>query len=167
MLWSTKLISYKSTIISAVQAVIMSTTQACLGCNGAADAHDRRLLAGPTHLERYFVHGRRSLQQKLEQTIVSKLLLHWWKHVLVRDTCAESALHCLTAIKKQKLYSLPISNQFYLPSQFMISPLLLVLRDRLQLLMTTWQAQQKWQGWHKSMLGDSWALLMHHLLQWW
>ena len=29
----------------------MSTTQACLGCNGAADAHDRRLLAGPTSRE--------------------------------------------------------------------------------------------------------------------
>ena len=69
------------------------------------------------HLSQYYLHGRRSLQQKFKLTGVSKRRLRRWNLVLIQPTCAESASHCLTAIKKQKYYSLPISNLFYPHSQ--------------------------------------------------
>ena len=104
------------------------STATCLGCNGAADAHDRRLLSGPTSMSVLSawkeiiatkVQADRSLETAAAQV-----------QVLIQPICAESASHCLTAITKPKDYSLPILNQFYPPSQ--VSMNLLVPRGPLQ-----------------------------------
>ena len=111
------------------------STAACLGCNSTTDAHDRRLPLGPN----------------------SKLALSEWKDIIALKVEADRSLetvaahvqthvnsiqafgvsHCLNAMKKPKYYSLPISNQFYPPSQ--VSMNLLVPRDPLQRLMMTQQ----------------------------
>ena len=109
------------------------STATCFGCNGAADAHDRRLLSGPTSMSVLSawkeiiatkVQADRSLETAAAQV-----------QVLIQPICAESASHYLTAITKPKDYSLPISNQFYPPSQ--VSMNLLVLIGPLQRKMTT------------------------------
>ena len=75
----------------------------CLGCNGAAAAHDRRLLSGSASSE---VHSawKDILAMKVQDNeslvnIVAQM------EVPAPVTCAESALPYLSDIKKQRSYS--------------------------------------------------------------